>query len=124
MAKTVGEVSAGAEKRIKAMGQVEQVSQIKQVEQKCVSDAQINGAKLLVQTMVFIMKLIILLIKNLVELKICNKIVSMVVFIYFFFTLINTTHAETVPGLPANFVPMNGGKTPFEGKISKMKCLD
>ena len=41
---------------------------------------------------------------------------------YFFFSLISTMHAETLPGLPTSFVPMNGGETPFKNKFSK-KCL-
>ena len=45
VAKTVGEISAGTEKRIKAMGQVEHESQKKQVEQDGVSNALMNGAK-------------------------------------------------------------------------------
>ena len=60
---------------------------------------------------------------TLMELKNYKTMVSLFVFMHFFFALINTTSAGTLPELPAKFFALNAGKMPYENQY-KQDCLE
>ena len=66
-------------------------------------------ARVMAQVIVCVIMQVISILKNLMQVKICDYLIWLVTFLFIFLALINGKQADNISEMPVNFVPMNIG---------------